>query len=46
MLLRYMGITGYSISLDTSVNRLTNDNILMVRVITFMSCKYTVYGVN
>ena len=39
ILFRYMGITGYSISLATSVNRLTNDNIQMVRVITFIAAK-------
>jgi hypothetical protein len=36
MLFRYTGITGYSISLATSVNRLTSDNIQMVRVMIFM----------
>jgi len=35
MLLKKTGITGYSISLATSVNKLTSERIQIVLVITF-----------
>ncbi len=37
MLFRYIGITGYSISLAVSVNRLTSDSIHTVFVIAFIA---------
>jgi hypothetical protein len=45
MLFRKRGITGYSISLETSVNKLTNESIHIGRVIIFFFFSTKIFAV-